>query len=68
MPESHLIMRAWRDEDEVGILELEKAVWGETEAVDPAFFDWQVPVGTRKAEPSSIVVRLRKGGSRRNML
>ncbi len=41
MPESHLIMRAWRDEDEVGILELEKAVWGETEAVDPAFFDWQ---------------------------
>ncbi len=41
MPESDLTLRLWRDEDQAGILELERAVWGETEAVDPAFFDWQ---------------------------
>lgn len=41
MPDGDLTLRPWRDEDQAGILELERAVWGETEAVDPAFFDWQ---------------------------
>jgi len=41
VPERKLTLRPWRDEDQAGILALERAVWGETEAVDPAFFDWQ---------------------------
>lgn len=41
MPETELTLRPWRDEDQAGILALERAVWGETLSVDPAFFDWQ---------------------------
>jgi len=41
MSESELTLRPWCDEDQAGILALERAVWGNTEAVDPVFFDWQ---------------------------
>jgi GNAT superfamily N-acetyltransferase len=41
LPESDLTLRPWRDEDEAGMLALQKEVLGDRGILDPAIFDWQ---------------------------
>jgi GNAT superfamily N-acetyltransferase len=79
VPESELTLRPWRDEDQAAILALERAVWGDSEAVEPAFFDWQYrrnpegraviscavdPEGMIVAQYATIPIPLRFKGTR----